>query len=198
MKSIRLVLCALPLALTGCSTLSSVDWSMANPMNWTMANPLNWFGSSTKVTEEGVGNLTAATPFTEQAISDALGSDYRVRSGMRLDNGNMLKYFEAVKIDHVAMTINGESGRISRIDVTDSDIPASDGTKIGTPFSDIYSRAFNNCQKSSDNVLEIECRAKDSQHINYTFIGRWGGPPQLMPSDDTLKAWKVSKIVWRR
>lgn len=40
MKSLRLTLLALPLALTGCSTLSSVNWSAANP--W------NWFGSSTE------------------------------------------------------------------------------------------------------------------------------------------------------
>ncbi|EGW7699922.1 DUF1131 family protein, partial [Salmonella enterica] len=45
MKSLRLTLLALPLALNGCSTLSSVNWSAANP--W------NWFGSSTEVTEQG-------------------------------------------------------------------------------------------------------------------------------------------------
>jgi hypothetical protein len=43
MKSLRLMLCAMPLMLTGCSTMSSVNWSAANP--W------NWFGSSTKVSE---------------------------------------------------------------------------------------------------------------------------------------------------
>ncbi|STI80856.1 putative lipoprotein [Escherichia coli] len=50
MKSLRLMLCAMPLMLTGCSTMSSVNWSAANP--W------NWFGSSTKVSEQGVGELT--------------------------------------------------------------------------------------------------------------------------------------------
>ena len=54
MKSLRLMLCAMPLMLTGCSTMSSVNWSAANP--W------NWFGSSTKVSEQGVGELTASTP----------------------------------------------------------------------------------------------------------------------------------------
>ena len=49
MKSLRLMLCAMPLMLTGCSTMSSVNWSAANP--W------NWFGSSTKVSEQGVGEL---------------------------------------------------------------------------------------------------------------------------------------------
>ncbi len=60
MKSLRLMLCAMPLMLTGCSTMSSVNWSAANP--W------NWFGSSTKVSEQGVGELTASTPLQEQAL----------------------------------------------------------------------------------------------------------------------------------
>ncbi|WP_370429261.1 RpoE-regulated lipoprotein [Klebsiella michiganensis] len=191
MKSLRLLLCALPLALTGCSTMSSVNWSAAYP--W------NWFGSSMEVSEQGVGNLTASTALSEQAIGDALGSSYRQRSGMKTANGNIVRYFEALKDDKVALTINGESGTISRIDVRDSNIKAASGVKIGTPFSDIYSKAFGNCQKgSNDNGAVVECKAEGSQHISYAFTGNWSGPEELMPSDDTLKNWKVSKIIWRR
>ena len=165
MKSLRLMLCALPLALTGCSTMSAVNWSAAYP--W------NWFGASTEVTEQGVGKLTASTPLNEQAISDALGSDYRLR--------------------------NGDNGTISRIDVRDAEIKTASGVKIGTPFSDLYSKAFGNCQKGShDNGAVVECQAEGSQHISYAFTGHWSGPDELMPSDDTLKNWKVSKIIWRR
>ena len=191
MKSLRLLLCALPLALTGCSTMSSVNWSAAYP--W------NWFGSSMEVSEQGVGNLTASTALSEQAIGDALGSSYRLRSGMKTANGNIVRYFEALKDDKVALTINGERGTISRIDVRDSNIKAASGVKIGTPFSDIYSKAFGNCQKgSNDNGAVVECKAEGSQHISYAFTGNWSGPEELMPSDDTLKNWKVSKIIWRR
>ena len=138
MKSLRVMLCALPLALTGCSTMSAVNWSAAYP--W------NWFGASTEVTEQGVGKLTASTPLNEQAISDALGSDYRLRSGMKTDKGNIVHYFEALKNNSVALTINGDNGAISRIDVRDADIKTASGVKIGTPFSDLYSKAFGNCQ----------------------------------------------------
>ena len=159
MKSLRLLLCALPLALTGCSTMSSVNWSAAYP--W------NWFGSSMEVSEQGVGNLTASTALSEQAIGDALGSSYRLCSGMKTANGNIVRYFEALKDDKVALTINGE--------------------------------AFGNCQKgSNDNGAVVECKAEGSQHISYAFTGSWSGPEELMPSDDTLKNWKVSKIIWRR
>ena len=165
MKSLRLMLCAMPLMLTGCSTMSSVNWSAANP--W------NWFGSSTKVSEQGVGMKTA--------------------------NGNVVRFFEVMKGDNVAMVINGDQGTISRIDVLDSDIPADTGVKIGTPFSDLYSKAFGNCQKADgDDNRAVECKAEGSQHISYQFSGEWSGPEGLMPSDDTLKNWKVSKIIWRR
>ncbi|HCB3588638.1 RpoE-regulated lipoprotein [Citrobacter koseri] len=191
MKSLRLILCAMPLVLSGCSTLSSVNWSAANP--W------NWFGSSTEVTEQGVGALTASTPLDEKAITDALDGDYRLRSGMKTQNGNVVRFFEAMKEDKVALVINGDQGTISRIDVLDSDIPSQAGVEIGTPFSDLYSKAFGNCQKATgDDGASVECKAQDSQHISYLFSGEWNGPEGLMPPDDTLKNWKVSKIIWRR
>ncbi|EPG7964599.1 RpoE-regulated lipoprotein [Citrobacter koseri] len=191
MKSLRLILCAMPLVLSGCSTLSSVNWSAANP--W------NWFGSSTEVTEQGVGALTASTPLDEKAITDALDGDYRLRSGMKTQNGNVVRFFEAMKEDKVALVINGDQGTISRIDVLDSDIPSQAGVEIGTPFSDLYSKAFGNCQKATgDDSASVECKAQDSQHISYLFSGEWNGPEGLMPPDDTLKNWKVSKIIWHR
>lgn len=195
MKSMRLLLCALPLALTGCATVSSGF----NSVHWSSALPWNWFGSSTEVTEQGVGDLTAATPLDEQAINDALDSDYRIRSGMKTQNGNIVKYFEALKDDNVALVVNGDAGTVSRIEVMDSDIAAVDGTKIGTPFSALYSKAFGNCEKASgDDSAGVECKAKASQHISYLFSGSWSGPQDLMPPDDSLKNWKVSKIIWRR
>ena len=97
-------------------------------------------GSSTKVSEQGVGELTASTPLQEQAIADALDGDYRLRSGMKTANGNVVRFFEVMKGNNVAMVINGDQGTISRIDVLDSDIPADTGVKIGTPFSDFTAK----------------------------------------------------------
>lgn len=191
MKSLRLLLCALPLALTGCSTLSSINWSAAYP--W------NWFGSSTEVTEQGVGKITAATALDQNAIQDALSSDYRLLSGMKTENGNIVRYYEALKGDKLALAINGDKGTVNRIAVMDEDIPTASGVKVGTPFSDLYKQAFGNCTSvPSDDEVAVECKAEGSQHISYVFTGTWSGPEGLMPSDDTLKSWKVSKILWKQ
>jgi hypothetical protein len=39
---------------------------------------------------------------------------------MKTDNGNIVRYFEALKDDKVALTINGDNGTINRIDVRDA------------------------------------------------------------------------------
>ncbi|WP_312952195.1 RpoE-regulated lipoprotein [Superficieibacter sp.] len=191
MKSLRLFICVMPLALAGCSTLSSVNWSAANP--W------NWFGSSGSVTEHGVSGITGSTPLKQDAISDALGGDYRLRSGMKTENGGIVNYFEALKGNDVALVINGDGATVSRIDVRDPDIKTDGGGKIGNKFSDLYRKAYGNCQQASgDDAGAVECKAEGSQHISYLFTGNWSGPADLMPSDDALQSWTVSKIIWRR
>ena len=191
MKTLRTFICVLPLALTGCSTLASVNWSSAYP--W------NWFGSSPEVTETGVGKLTASTPLDEQAIHDALGGEYHLRSGMKTDKGDIVRYVEALKEKQLALVVNGENGVVSRIDVLDPAISTDKGVKIGTPFNALYDKAFGNCVKAStDDISGVECKAPGSQHISFLFSGEWSGPDGLMPADDTLKNWKVSKLIWRR
>lgn len=192
MKSLRMLLCVLPLALTGCSTLGSVNWSAANP--W------NWFGSSSEVNDEGVGVLTADTALDEASIADALDGDYRLRSGMRSDRGgNVIRFYEALDGDKVALIVNGENGKVSRIDVLDSNIESDTGAKVGMPFSELYDKAYGNCTKATgDDSGGVECKAQGSQHVSYVFTGSWNGPEGLMPPDDELKKWTLSKIIWRR
>ncbi len=64
----------------------------------------------------------------------------------------------------------------------DIEIPAS-GVKIGTPFSDLYSKAFGNCQKGSDDTTgRSSSVSRGSQHISYaSSAGDWSGPEELMP-----------------
>jgi len=191
LKALSPLLLALPLLLTGCSTVSNMSWSSMNPMNW--------FSSSLKVTDQGVGKVTASTPLTEDAIKDALDGDYRLRSGMSMNDGKMLAFYQAMDGKEVKMTLSGElKGSVQRIDVTDPKVESEWGVKVGTPFSDLYTKAFESCVKGTgDDAQSVVCKAPQSQHVSYVFSGIWHGPEELMPSDDSLKEWKVSKIVWR-
>jgi hypothetical protein len=193
--TIRPLLLALPLMLTGCSTMANMHMPQ---MSWSSLNPINWFGSSLEVTDEGVGKVTASTPLNETAVNDGLNGDYRLMSGMSMSNGKMRSFYQAMDGKTVKLTVSGEpKGNVDRIVVSDPDVKSQWGVKIGTPFSDLYTKAFDACQKGQgDDAQNVECKAPNSQHVSYIFSGAWDGPNELMPSDDSLKNWKVSKIVW--
>lgn len=203
MKTVRPALIAVALLLTGCassgpSTEASSGATWWNPLtySWSSLSPWHWFGSSLTVTEQGVGELSNGTAMNESAIDDALKGDYQVRKGMRSENGGVVTFFQAVKDKQVKVEVTGQT-TVDRIDVTDSEIATANGIKLGTPFSDLYSKAFGACQKATGSE-GVECKAPGSQHISYVFTGEWHGPEGLLPSDETLKNWTLSKIIWRK
>ena len=192
LSGVRLLLLGAPLLLAGCSTMSGFSWSSLSP--------LNWFGSSSmQVTDQGVGGVTATTALTESYIKEGLKGDYRLRSGMATKDGKLISFYQAMKEGQIKLVISGQQkGTVERIDVMDKAIPSQWGVTVGTPFSELYEKAFGVCRKGSgDDSAQIECAAPDSKHVSYLFDGDWHGPEGLMPSDDTLQSWKVSKIIWR-
>lgn len=191
MKFLRLMVLGLPFILAGCSTMSSVQWSSVLP--W------NWFGGSATVSEQGVAGLNATTPMDEDAIRDGLDDNYRLRNGMKSANGEIVSYFEALKDKQVMLIINGSNGKVSRIDVMDPSIESESGVKPGTPFGDLYDKAFGVCEQGrGDDADLVVCKAPQSTHISYAFKGEWNGPESLLPSDDQLKKWTLYKIIWQQ
>jgi len=206
MKVVRPALLASAMILAGCASSgsstssgsSSSDWYNPLTYHWSALNPLGWFGGSLNVTEQGVAGLTSSTSMSEEAINKALDGDYQLRQGMRTQNGQVVDFWQALDDNKVQLVINGTT-RVERIEVQNNDAKAADGSKIGDLFSEKFSKAFNNCKMSAGlDARDVECRAPGSQHIFYVYSGEWHGPEGLMPSDDTLKSWKISKIVWQR
>ncbi|WP_413723386.1 RpoE-regulated lipoprotein [Sodalis sp. RH24] len=188
MKQLRPLIIGLPILLAGCSTLSNFSWSSLSPFNW--------FGSSATVGDTGVGNVTAATPLEHEALDKALNGNYRLRGGMETRSGGIVAFYQALKDDRIKMTFYGpQAGKVERVEVTDSDIASAWGVKIGTPFSSLYDKAFGACARGAGED-QVVCAAPQSRHVSYVFSGTWHGPDELMPADDTLKSWRVSKIVW--
>jgi len=188
--TLRPLLVSLPLLLAGCSSTSGFHWSSLSPFNW--------FGSSLTVGANGVGEINAGTPMNESQLSSALQDKYRLRGGMGTDNGQIVSYYQALDGDDIKMVITGPNkGAVERVVVLDENVASEWGVKIGTPFSDLYSKAYGACvQGQGDDVGSVQCASPQSPQVSYLFSGKWPGPQNLMPSDDTLKSWTVSKIIW--
>lgn len=179
-------LMALPLLLSGCGTLSNLP-------------PFSWFGGSLEVTDAGVGAINAGTPLSETTLDQALDGSYHLRGGMGTSNGKLTAFYEALQDNRVRLSVSGEpQGRVAQVEVLDKDIASAWGVKIGDRFDSLYSKAFGVCQPGQgDNAGSVECSAPQSKHVSYLFSGSWNGPEGLMPPDDILKNWQVSKLVWR-
>ncbi|MDE1188477.1 MAG: RpoE-regulated lipoprotein [Pantoea sp.] len=204
MKVVRPALLATALVLAGCASSASSGsadeshWYNPLSYHWSALNPLSWFGGSLMVSEQGVAGLSSSTAMTQTAIDKALNGDYKLRQGMRTQNGQVVEFWQALDGDKVKLVINGQSS-VERIEVLDPSAKSADGSKIGDPFSAKFTKAFDNCKMVPGlDSRDVECRAPNSQHIAYIYSGEWHGPEGLMPSDDTLKNWKISKIVWQR
>ncbi|WP_343465143.1 RpoE-regulated lipoprotein [Pantoea sp.] len=204
MKVVGPALLASALLLAGCASSSSSSnvseshWYNPLSYHWSALNPLHWFGSSLTVSEQGVAGLNSSTPMTEAAIDSALDGDYQLRQGMRTQNGQVEEFWQALDDGKVKLQISGQSS-VARIAVTDDRAKSADGSKIGDPFSAKFSKAFNNCKMlSGPEARDVVCRAPGSQHISYVYSGEWHGPAGLMPSDETLKTWKISQLVWEK
>ncbi|MEQ9862031.1 RpoE-regulated lipoprotein [Pectobacterium cacticida] len=181
---------SLPLLLSGCGTFSHFSWSSLSPFNW--------FGSALEVTDAVVGGINAGTPLSEGALQRALEGNYILRSGMGMSNGQLVAFYQALDGDAVKMVISGPpKGSVRKVEVMDSTVSSAGGVKIGDAFSQTYNKAFESCQLGQgDDARSVECSAPQSRHISYIYSGEWGGPEGLMPPDDILKTWTVSKIVW--
>lgn len=176
--------------LTGCSALSSFSWSSLSPFNW--------FGSKIEVSDAGVGGLNAGTPLAQAPIDQALNGNYRLRSGMGTSNGQLSAFYEALKGDQIKLVVSGKpKAQVTRVDVMDDAIPSVWGVKVGDVFSAHYSKAFDVCQLiPGDETRSVSCVEPQAKHVSYIYSGEWSGPEGLMPSDDILQSWRVSKIVW--
>ncbi|MEY1423446.1 RpoE-regulated lipoprotein [Morganella morganii] len=178
------------LMLNGCSSFS-----------WSSLSPVSWFSSSAlTVTAQGVGGVNNQTALTETAISQGLDDKYTLRGGMQTEQGQIVKIFEGRKDDKTVIRLSGpENGTVQRIVANDADIRTEWDTKTGTLFSDIYPQAVAGaCTLTTefDDSAQVICSSPQTPRVSYVFRGTWNGPETLMPSDDILKNWTVSYIVW--
>ncbi|MDX7988902.1 RpoE-regulated lipoprotein [Xenorhabdus sp. 12] len=186
--------------LVGCSLLLTACAGGTMRVSWPSLSPLNWFGNSLKVSGQGLGEISKQTNMTQSAIEQGLGGKYRLRSGMETKDGKLISIIQGMEDNQVKLEFYGlNKGKVNRIDILDSNIKTAWGAKIGTPFADLYDKAFGACQRSDDFSIQptVICTAPQSKHVSYVFSGTWDGLKELMPSDDILKEWKVSKIIWK-
>lgn len=183
---VRIIALSLLLTLTGCTT--------------------NWFGSGDNdapASNNQIGNIGAETPFSQEGLAQALGDDYHLRSGMGMKDGQLFSFFQALKEvngqQELAQTIYGKYDTgIVRVEVFETGVSTGEAS-VGTPFSAVYEQAFGACYLDEEtSEQELVCKSEQNPYVSYVFSGEWSGPKTLIPDNEVLKEWTVSKIIWDR
>ena len=149
MNNFRPALLIATVLLAGCAGSGSQTGSASqstwwNPVSWSWSglNPVNWFGSSLQIAEQGVGGVNGSTPLQQKAIEDGLKGQYTLRNGMRMVDGSVVSFWQALDDSkQVEMELSGRT-TVNRIEVMDKDVATDSGVTIGPRFSDLYSNAF--------------------------------------------------------
>lgn len=182
------------LLLSGCSSMGGMSFSALNPMNWFSSDTLT-------VSADGLGNINGSTKLTESEIKNELGDRFHYRQGMEMQNGDIVVIIQGIEESKVQVAFYGkEKGTVEKIDVSYPNAATAWGTTIGTPFKDIYKKAFGACRKGpkDDNQKTILCQSEQAKSVSYVFSGNWDGPEGLMPPDEVLSNWTLTQIIWQQ
>ncbi|WP_238795392.1 RpoE-regulated lipoprotein [Proteus terrae] len=188
-----LCLSASVLLLSGCSSMGRMSFSALNPMNWFSNNTLT-------VSANGLGNITNSTKITESEIKNELGSSFNYREGMEMQGSDTIVVVQALEDKNVQVAFYGkEKATVEKIEVFDAKATTDWGITMGTPFKDIYKKAFGACSKGPKDEKQrtILCQSTEAKSVSYVFSGQWDGPDGLMPPDEVLSNWTLTQIIWQ-
>ncbi len=148
------------------------------------------------ITNQSIGGINAATPFTRDAIAAALPG-YEIVEGAVDPKARRQTIFKAEKGGKVSLRIypDAKKSRVISVVVTD---PAATPV-IGTAFSKIYPKASaGSCRAGQGKMSgKVFCMAPAALNVIYVFTGKGQNPDSTLPSDKVLADWTVSEIVWQ-
>jgi hypothetical protein len=195
---------SLLLLLTSCSNYAKNSdeeasaISIWNPLSyhWAAILPWNWFSSTLTLNDQGLNGINGQTVLNEKNLQQTLGNSYQLRSGMRLVNRNILKFWQGLADNQVAFEFIGNT-TLEQMEITTKAVKGPGGVQIGSMFSKSYQKAFPNCIR---NVMtgDVRCKAPHSRHIFLVYSGKTNIAEDLLPPDTQLAKWKLTKMLWQK
>ena len=150
-----------------------------------------------ELSPQGVGPLTGATAFTQQAIQAALPAGYVVKAGSASSEGEKRKVFQVFEGGKQVMRIEGNAAKVAQIVVESAAIATPRGVKVGAAYKTVYPDLRAACTPGSEEDSDtVFCEAGKLPSISYQFAGPLTASTDGMPPLKALAGWKISRIIW--
>ena len=155
--------------------------------------------SSLTLDHEGLGGITAATPFDIPALRKTVPNVAWKRDVVVTEGGTQT-VFRATRHGKTGYTLYGDGrGRVGAIEIVSPNVGNRFGPRVGDTYrSTRQNGQLGSCRPGSDAQSgSVVCEAAQSGNISYQFSGRWNGPDGEMPPVHILNRWTISHVFWR-
>jgi hypothetical protein len=150
--------------------------------------------------EEGIGPITARTPFQVAALRRLL-PEYSVARSRSGSEGEEFPVITVSRSGETLLVINpdGTGGDIASVVVTAKGIKTRSGVTVGSGFTEaLAGQTPKRCVAGEEEMSgSVICPAPKSRHITYVFRGEYDGPDGQLPPLPVLRSWRISQLVWR-
>jgi hypothetical protein len=175
------------LALAGCVA------TPAEPLSEAKVSSETWL----RITDEGVGPLSAGTPFQEKVLATvAPGAEIRP---VEAAQERSTTWTRAAFINNVQAVqfFKGDGGTVGEIHGVGQNLSGPNGERIGMSMRQAgVSRADCRNGEALWRGMAV-CRARGTRHVSLIFsIPQYEGPFDSLPSDEDLRRAELMRIVW--
>ncbi len=196
---LRATLASTLLTFAGCDTDEEITTARANAQT---AVESKQAPHRLMITDQGIGPVNASMPFNMHKVTVAF-PEFSVVEQLNFQEGKSYPVISVSKGAHLLFTINptADLKSIYSVVVEDNIISNSLNHRIGTLFSDIYTRDKPNpptCQPGSEELSgKVLCLPFGSTNMLYLFAGKWDGPSAELPPEKVMKGWALDAIIWK-
>lgn len=146
-------------------------------------------GEPLLVSDQGVGALTASTPFTRAGLAAAFPAQVVTASEVASE-GEAAPAFLIGPPEHPVATVVGEGARITAVAV-------HRGDRVGRRFSDLLVDPASCAPGLEEASGTVVCPLPGSAAVVLRFSGAYEGPDGTLPPPSVLEAWTVDQVIWR-
>lgn len=146
------------------------------------------------LTETGVGLVDQSTPYSAQAISQALDGA-RVEQVNATDDGRVVGQLAAFGPSGLQMArFRGEQGNVAQVQIISEDVPGPGGARVGMSYRETGGNSMQ-CEAGSGSWTQMAVCRREGSAITYVYsVPLW--TEGRMPQGNELNRAILNRMIW--
>ena len=155
--------------------------------------------SSVVLSKSGIKGLNSNTKFKKLSIK-RLFPKLNIQNSTRSSEGESYKVINVKRKNRTLFIIEANSKdrfKIGRVTVVSKDIDNQFEFNIGDKYTTVFGKSRPKCIAGEEESFgSVICTDSSIKNFKFIFDGKSNKPDGKLPSKNTLRKFKLSKIIW--